>query len=197
VRRPAYRALALGVVLAACNGETPPAAARTAGATFDRELVVLPNNTAVYARTNRLVAVRREGDILWDAVLPSNDTIIAPVAVALNSLAFVRGGRALHAVSPDGKWAWSKPLDGQSQAKTPATNAPVTFPDSTVAVVVGDDIVHFDEKGGLRWRVSLPDGHVVAALKAGMDGALFVPTTAGLYCLGADGSVSWMRAIGN
>jgi len=179
----------------ATNEET----ARTGGAErIDRDLVVLPNNTAVYALKHRLVAIRREGDILWEAQLPSQqESIIAPVAVALNSSSYVRSSSSLYAVAPDGKWAWSKHLEAQAHEKTPDANAPVTLPDSTVAVAVADDIVRYDEKGTVMWRATLPDGHLVARMRAGMDGALFAPTTAGLYCLSPDGNVSWVRAIGN
>ena len=186
------------LLAAACAKKPPPApvgaAARPAS---DRDLVVLPNNTAVVARGDRLVAVRREGDVLWEAVLPASDVIVAPTAVALNSTAFVRSNKALHAVSSAGKWLWSKSLDGPAFANTPSVNAPTAFPDSTVAVAVADDIIRFDDKGVVRWRVSIPEGHVSAPLRAAMDGALFVPTTVGLYCLSPDGNVSWMRAIGN
>ncbi len=164
----------------------------------DRDLVVLPNNTAIYALKHRLVAVRREGDVLWEASLPSQqESVIAPIAVALNSSAYVRSSSALYAIAPNGKWVWSKHLDAQAHEKTPEVNAPVTLPDSTVAVAVGDDIVHYDEKGVAIWRTTLPDGHLVARMRAGMDGALFAPTTAGLYCISPDGNVSWVRAIGN
>jgi outer membrane protein assembly factor BamB len=165
---------------------------------LDRDLVVLPNNTAVYALKHRLIAVRRDGDVLWEAQLPSQqESIIAPVAVALNSSSYVRSASSLYAVAPDGKWAWAKHLDAQAHEKTPDANAPVTLPDSTVAVAVADDIVRYDDKGAVIWRTTLPDGHVVARMRAGMDGALFAPTTAGLYCIGPDGNVSWVRAIGN
>jgi outer membrane protein assembly factor BamB len=161
------------------------------------DLVVLPNNTALYTRKDRLLALRREGDIMWEAVLPANDTIAALPAVGLNSVAYVRGVKALHALLPDGKWAWSKPLDGLPQAATPATSAPVTFPDSTVAVVVGSEVIRFDENGAVRWKVSIPEGNIATSLRAGMDGALFVPTSAGLYCLSPEGSISWRRVLGN
>jgi outer membrane protein assembly factor BamB len=189
----------LGATLAtACARETPPPPREASPhEPSERDLVVLPNNTALYARREHLVAVRREGEVLWEANLPSGDIIVAPLATALNSSAFVRGAKALHAISPEGKWLWSKQLEGQAFGKRPATNAPTAFPDSTVAVAVGDDILRFDEKGVLRWRVSLPEGHLVARMRAGMDGAVFVPTTAGLYCLAPDGNVSWVRSIGN
>ncbi|HTQ06297.1 MAG TPA: PQQ-binding-like beta-propeller repeat protein [Polyangiaceae bacterium] len=193
--------LAAGLFCSACA--TAPAkstgedSAKAAPSGLDRDLVVLPNNTALYALKHRLVAVRREGDILWEATLPAQDEVIAPVAVALNSAAYVRSGTALHAIAPDGKWAWSKHLDAQAHEKTPDANAPVTLPDSTVAVAVADDIVHFDEKGVAVWRATLPDGHLIARMRAGMDGAIFAPTTAGLYCISPDGNVSWVRAIGN
>lgn len=193
------RALAVWAVLltAACAKKAPPPPDAAVRPILDRDLVVLPNNTAVVARGDRLVAVRREGDVLWEAVLPASDVIVAPSAVALNSTAFVRSRKALQAVSSAGKWLWSKPLEGPAFANTPAVNAPAAFPDSTVAIAVADDIIRFDDKGVVRWRVSIPEGHLAAPLRAAMDGALFVPTTVGLYCLSPDGNVSWMRAIGN
>ncbi len=199
IHRP-WRAGLVGlalIVCPACSRSSPAAAATEKAVVSDRDLVVLPNNTAIYARHDRLVAVRREGDILWEAKVPADDQIIAPVAVALNSTAYVRGSKALHAISPQGKWLWSKALDGSAFTKTPSVNAPVTFPDSTVAVAVGDDLVRLDDKGVVRWHSTLPEGHVTASLRAGMDGALFVPTSSGLYCISPDGNVSWVRAIGD
>jgi outer membrane protein assembly factor BamB len=177
----------------ACSREPPPRAQAVAQL---NELVVLPNNTALYSRKDRVVAVRREGDVVWEAVLPSNDSIVAQPAVALNSVAYVRGAKAIHALSPEGKWLWSKPIDGAAALPAHAS-VPVAFPDSTVAIVVGNEIVKLDETGALRWRASLPEGTVATAPRAGMDGALFVPTTAGLYCLSPDGSISWRRSVGN
>ncbi len=187
-----------GCAMAPTKSTTEETPRPAASAGLERDLVVLPNNTAVYALKHRLVAVRREGDILWEAQLPSQqENVIAPVAVALNSSAYVRSSQSLHAIAPDGKWAWSKHLEGQAHEKTPEANAPVTLPDSTVAVAVADDIVHYDDKGVVIWRATLPDGHLIARMRAGMDGAIFAPTTAGLYCIGPDGNVSWVRAIGN
>ena len=101
----------------------------------------------------------------------------------------------MYAAQPDGKWAWSKPLENRSSAKTSVSDTPVTFPDSTVAVAVGDDIVRFDDRGAVRWRVTLPEGHVNGRMSAGMDGALFVQTTVGIVCISPDGNISWRRPV--
>lgn len=189
--------VALAVFGTSCNRHSAIAEHADSGPTNERDLAVLPNNTAIYGRGAHVVAVRREGEILWESTIPSGDSLIAPIAVALNSTAYVRGKKALHVISSDGKWLWSRPLEGQAAGNTAEVNAPATFPDSTAAVAVGDDVIHFDSKGAVLWRVSLPEGHVVARLRAGMDGALFVQSSAGMYCLSPDGNVSWMRAIGN
>jgi len=189
--------VALAIVVTGCGRNAASAERSNPAAVHERYLAVLPNNTAIYGRGERVVAVRREGEILWEGAIPSGDALIAPIAVALNSTAYLRGKKALHLVGSDGKWLWSRPLDGEAAGKNPEVNAPTTFPDSTAAVVVGDDILRFDSKGVVLWRFSLPEGHVVAHPRAGMDGALFVQSSAGMYCLSPEGNVSWMRAIGN
>jgi hypothetical protein len=192
--------LALLFTVTACSPDTPAPAAQAISANtaqpVETELVVLPNNTVLHCSPSKVTAVHREGDVAWELTLPYGDAVVASVAVGLNSVSYFRGSKGVYAAQPDGKWAWSKPLENRSTAKSRASDTPVTFPDSTVAVVVGDDIVRFDDKGVVRWRVSLPDGHVNARMSAAMDGALFVLTTKGLYCISPDGNVAWHRTVG-
>jgi outer membrane protein assembly factor BamB len=184
-------------LLAGCARGPAPTPTPVAAATrTEAEVVVLPNNTVLHCLRSKVTAVRREGDVAWELTLPYGDALVAPPAVALNSVAYFRGSNGVYAATPDGKWAWSKPLDKRPSGTTPAIDAPVTFPDSTVAVAVGDEVVRLDDRGAVRWRVTVPDGHVNSRLSAGMDGALFVPTTAGLYCVSPDGNIAWKRAIG-
>lgn len=191
--------LCLGLFAAtSCAREAPaPAAtiepARTAG---ESELAVLPNNVAILSTKNRIVAIRGDGDVAWELVVPEGDAVIAPVAVGLNSVAYVRGTKAIHAAGADGKWLWSKPLEGQSSARSRSTNTPIAMSDSTVALVVGDDVLRFDHNGAVRWRVSIPEGKIVGRPAAGMDGSLLVYTTAGVYSINPEGAVSWRRVIG-
>jgi outer membrane protein assembly factor BamB len=69
--------------------------------------------------------------------------------------------------------------------------------DSTVALVVGDDVVRFEHDGAIRWRFTLPEGRVVSRPAAGMDGSLLVHTTGGVYSINPEGAVSWRRVVGN
>jgi len=191
--------LGMGVLalLPGCIDPTQAAApASSSGTSAEFNVAVLPNNTTIHAGTNRIIALRTDGEIVWELTLPDRDTIIAPVAVALNSVTYVRGTRALHAAKPDGKWLWSKALEGRSFTKSRAADSPVAMSDSTVAVVIGNDIVRFDHAGAVRWRISLPEGHVSARLAAGMDGSLVASTTAGIYSLSPDGQVTWRRVLG-
>jgi len=187
----------LGVLVLAvgCARDPAPAAPPTPTATVEPELGVLPNNTVLHCNKSKIVAVRREGDVAWELTLPYGDALVAPPAVALNSVAYFRGNKGVYAATPDGKWAWSKPLENRSATKSRASDAPVSFPDSTVALVVGDDIIRFDDRGAVRWRVTLPEGHVNARMSAGMDGALFVPTSSGIYCMSPDGNIAWKRTV--
>jgi outer membrane protein assembly factor BamB len=193
--------VAVALALNGCLQEPPPpspAAAAAAVASTETELVVLPNNLVVQSERNKVVAVRREGEVAWELALPygdTMDTIVAPLVAGLNSIAYVRGGKGLYALAPDGKWVWSKPLDNRSYAKSRSTDMPVSFPDSTVAVVVGDDIHRFDDQGTVKWRFTLPEGHVNGRLTAAMDGALLVPTSVGLYCITPDGNIAWRRTL--
>lgn len=192
-----HGALSLGALalLAGCaRGPAPAPAPAAASPRTEAEVVVLPNNTALYCLHSKVTAVRREGDVAWELTLPYGDALVAPPAVALNSVSYFRGSNGVYAATAEGKWAWSKPLDKRPAGKTSASDAPVTFPDSTVAVAVGDEIVRLDDRGAVRWRITLPDGHINARMSAAMDGALFVPTTAGLYCFSPDGNVVWRRA---
>jgi hypothetical protein len=151
--------------------------------------------TTVHAHGGRLVALRSDGETAWELILPSFDTIVAPLAVALNSVTYVRGARALYAATPEGKWLWSKPLEARSFLKSRATDSPVALTDSSVALVINDDVVRFDLNGGIRWRVTLPDGHVLRRPTAGTDGTIILATTAGLVALTPDGQVGWRRVI--
>jgi outer membrane protein assembly factor BamB len=188
-----------GLAVSACAREAPAPAAQVepAKTTNESELAVLPNNFTVVSLKTRVMAVRGDGDIAWDLTLPNGDVAIAPVAVALNSVAYIRGAKAIHAIMPDGKLLWSKPLEGQASTRTRASNTPVAMSDSTVALVVGDDILRFDHEGGIRWRFTLPEGRVLARPAAGMDGSLLAFTTGGLYSVNPEGAVSWRRVVGN
>lgn len=190
---------ALVVFAAGCkqkSAEATPSPSASSGPP-EVTLVVLPNNTSVQTVKDRLAAVNTNGEVAWQLSLPDGDTAIAPPAVAMNSVAYVRGSKSLHAVMPEGKWLWSRPLDGRSYSRTRASDSPVALSDSTVALVIGDDVLRFDHAGTVRWRVSLPEGHVVSQPAAGMDGSLLVATTAGLYSINPEGNISWKRAIGN
>jgi len=188
------RWLGLLCFLVACAPDRPtPAAAPAPSAPVEADLVVLPNNMVLHCSRSKITAVRREGEVAWEIALPYGDALVAHPAVALNSIAYFRGSKGIYAATPDGKWAWSKPLENRSANKTLNSDTPVSFPDSTVAVAVGDDVVRFDDQGAVRWRLSLPEGHVNARMSAGMDGALFIPTTVGIYCVSPDGNVVWRR----
>lgn len=160
-------------------------------------IAVLPNNTTVHSLKDRISAVGTNGEVAWQLTLPEGDTAIAPAAVAMNSVAYIRGAKSLHAVLPEGKWLWSRPLDGRSYLRSRATDTPVAMSDSTVALVIGNDLLRFDHTGAVRWRVTLPEGHVVSQPAAGMDGSLLVFTTAGLYSVNPDGNIAWKRLVGN
>jgi hypothetical protein len=192
--------LLMAMCLLGCEAKPRQAAAPSAKqppAVVDEPVVaVLPNNLALHGNGDRITAYGREGDVAWELVLPYRDRIIAPIAVALNSMAYVRGMKMVHAATADGKWAWSKPLDGPAFMATSATNAPVASPDSTVAMVVADDVVRFGHDGVVRWRMRLPEGHVTATLSPAMDGALYVHTNAALFCITPEGKIAWKRPVG-
>jgi outer membrane protein assembly factor BamB len=160
----------------------------------ESDLAVLPNNVTILSARGRLLAVRGDGELAWELSLPDGDTAIAPVAVGLNSVAYVRGKKAIHAALPEGKWLWSKPLDASPNSR--ATNTPVAMSDSTVALVVGDDVIRFDYNGGIRWRLSIPEGHILGRPASGMDGSLLVHTTAGVYSINPEGVIAWRRVVG-
>lgn len=181
----------------ACIDPSQAAAPASSSATSaEANVAVLPNNTTIHAGTNRIIALRTDGEIVWELTLPDRDTIIAPVAVALNSMTYVRGTKAVYAAQADGKWLWSKALEDRSFAKSRAADSPVAMSDSTVALVIGNDVVRFDHTGAVRWRISLPEGHVSARLAAGMDGSLIASTTSGVYSVSPEGQVTWRRVLG-
>lgn len=191
----------LGTFASGCvqkSAEANPApAASSAGAAHEVTIVVSPNNTTVQTVKDRMAAVTTNGEVAWQLTIPDGDMAIAPAAVAMNSVAYVRGNKAIHAATPEGKWLWSRPLDGRSFARTRASDSPVAMSDSTVALVIGDDVLRFDHAGAVRWRVTLPEGHVIAQPAAGMDGSLVVSTTAGLYSINPEGNIAWKRVVGH
>lgn len=191
--------LAVSLVVAAtgCNPDTSTASAQPAPAAplLEGDLAVLPNNVVIQSSRNKLVALREGGEVAWELTLPNEDRVLAPVAVALNSVTYVRGSKFIHAATPDGKWLWSKQLDGEATGRSTINNTPVALSDSAVALMIGDDLVRFDTNGGVRWRVTLPEGRLTSRIVAGMDGSVLVPTTTGLYSFNPEGNVSWRRAL--
>jgi hypothetical protein len=184
------------LLLAACIDPSQAApASRDAPVESEPDVVVLLNNLTVDVTRDRLVALRSDGETAWELAVPNGDTIIAPAAVGLNSVTYVRSTTAIHAAVPDGAWLWSRPLEGRAYLKSRAADSPTTLSDSTVALVVGDDIVRFDHAGNVRWRTTLPEGHVSSRLAAGMDGSLIASTTAGLFAVGPEGNVVWRRTL--
>jgi len=158
------------------------------------ELAVLPNNAAVLNVGARLLALQGDNQVLWELNLPDDDAAIAPLAVALNSMTYVRGNKGLYAFAPDGKLAWKKPLDGGTRGAR-ALDAPVALTDSTPAIMMGNDVVRFDHAGAIKWRVSLPEGQQVGRLSATMDGSVLIPSTAGIYSVTGDGNVAWRHPL--
>jgi outer membrane protein assembly factor BamB len=196
----------LAATLQSCGRDAPPAPAHAAqpapvaeaaaaSAVPETDLAVLPNNTVIYCSRGKLVALREGGEVAWELAFPQGDSALAAPAVALNSLAYVRGNKFVHAAAPDGKWLWSHPIEGRSFKKSRVTDAPVALSDSSVAIVVGDDIVCLDLKGAVRWRVAVPEGHVNNRLVGGMDGSVLVSTTAGVYSINPEGKVAWRRVL--
>jgi outer membrane protein assembly factor BamB len=185
------------VVATGCTPEASTASAQPAPAAslLESDLAVLPNNVVIQSSRNKLLALRDGGEVAWELALPNDDRVIAPVAVALNSVTYVRGAKFIHAATPDGKWLWSKQLDGEATGRSTVTNTPVALSDSAVALMIGDDLVRFDTNGGVRWRVTLPEGRLTSRIVGGMDGSVLVPTTTGLYSFNPEGNVTWHRAL--
>lgn len=189
--------LACCVVLSACRPDRPQAEPSAGSSSADHapiDLVVLPDNVAVFSFDHRLLALGGENQVMWEFKLPSDDVAIAPLAVALNSMTYVRSKKGVYAILPDGKLGWQKPLDGHPHGSA-MLDAPVALSDSTVAVTTGDEILRFDHTGAIRWRLALPEGHQTGRMSAGMDGSLLVPTSAGIYSVTPDGNVAWHHAI--
>ena len=191
-------AVGLAATTGACVDAAPTPAApplvSAEGAVTEPNLAVLPNNLTVQAVKHRLIGLQG-GDAQWELILPDGDTVIAPLAIALNSVTYVRGAKGIYAALPEGRWLWSKPLGGRSLLKSRAADSPVSLSDSCVAVVVGNEIVRFDDSGAVRWRFLVQDGHITGKLVASMDGSLIAATTVGLVSVNPDGEVSWRRAI--
>jgi outer membrane protein assembly factor BamB len=188
--------LACATLMLGCDREIVdgPAGAtsvnKTSGKDFD--VVVLPNNTTVHCTGQELTALRPDGEILWKLTVPDGDKIAAPAAAAASSVVFVRGAHAVYAASPEGKWLWSKPT------KAPAARAagPVAMSDSTAVLLDGTEVIRLDAQGGVRWQLPLPEGEPNGHLSATIDGAVIVPTTAGVYAVTADGTIAWRRKLG-
>jgi outer membrane protein assembly factor BamB len=183
-------------LLAACKPDAREAVAAPAPSGQPRpamDLVVLPNNVAVLSAERRLMGLQGDNRVAWELRLPNDDVAIAPMAVALNSVAYVRGRKGIYAVLPDGKLSWQKSLEGRP--RDAELDAPAALSDSTAAVVTGDDILRFDHAGSVRWRLTLPEGHQTGRLVGTMDGSLLIPTSAGIYSITSDGNVAWRHQL--
>jgi outer membrane protein assembly factor BamB len=204
----------LAWALAGCSKETPSALAASSSAAASpaasvvsvpqappaspivtSDLTVLPNNVAIYTQGSKVVALRASNEVAWQLELPNGDVVVAPPAVGLNSVAYVRGRKAVHAVLPDGKIAWSTPVDGPISGSR-EVDAPVALSDSTTALSVDGTVLRFDHAGAVRWRFKLPQGRQNSRLSPTMDGSLLVPTSAGVYLVTPDGAVAWHREVG-
>lgn len=173
----------------ACREPLPPPSART-------EIVALPNNLVVEVAGSRARAFDLEGTIKWQLLLPDHDVAVAPLSAARNSTTYVRGLRAVYALTPGGAIAWSHPLEpGSFPAERAFLYAAVALSDSGVALVVGrKSIVAIDSDGHARWREEIPSGDLVGAPRALSSGHLLVPTTTGLYAYTPSGGVDWRAA---
>jgi outer membrane protein assembly factor BamB len=183
--------------LIACKPDRPqaePVQATSGVSPTAIDLAVLPNNVAVFSADRRLLALQNDNQVAWETKLPNDDVAIAPLAVALDSVTYVRGKKGLYAVLPDGKLGWQKPIDGRAHGSA-TLDAPVALSDSTVAISTGDDVLRFDHGGAIKWRFTVPEGHQTGRLSSAMDGSLLVPTSAGIYSINPDGNVSWRHPI--
>jgi hypothetical protein len=173
----------------ACSDPLPPPAART-------ELVLLPNSLVVEVGGSRVRAFDGEGSVRWELPLPDHDVAVTPLSAARNSTTYVRGVRAVYAITPTGGIAWSHSLDPSSfPADRALIYAPVALADSGVALVLGrKSIVSLDSSGQPRWDGEVPSGDLVGVPRALGSGHLLVPTTTGLYAFTPTGSVEWRVA---
>jgi outer membrane protein assembly factor BamB len=191
----------LSIFAFACGQEKPVQTEPVGGApssqtVIEAEIAVLPSNTVLHSGKNKISAFRGDGELAWELSLPNEDSIVARVATGLNSAAYVRGNKGLYAAGPDGKWLWTAPLPPERGSRSRGMSAPVALSDSTVALLVGDEVVSYDHQGKVKWKLTIPEGRLAGALAAGMDGSLLVPTTLGIYSINPSGTVSWRRPIG-
>lgn len=182
--------LMLFLAQAACSGSEP---AQQDGARNGLSLIALPSSAIVVADRVQIIAYGADSKKMWSYSLPDNDVIATAPIAAGNSNTYVRGEKAVYAVTPDGKLGWSAKLEDT----TGPIKGIVSLGDSTVAVTRGESqLVSYSHDGQVRWTFTLPDGdRLTAAPVTAPNSAIFMRGANGLYAVDPNGNLSWRSDI--
>ncbi|MHB8763811.1 MAG: PQQ-binding-like beta-propeller repeat protein [Deferrisomatales bacterium] len=130
--------------------------------------------------------------VQWEAALPNLVSVAYSVpALAPDGTAYVFGGGALYAITPEGRIAWSKA----------ASAAATVGSDGTLYVAAGTkELVALASDGTQEWSYSSApaEGALVGSPALAADGTIYVATATGvLHAVNRDGSKRWSFWVGS
>jgi outer membrane protein assembly factor BamB len=156
-------------------------------------LVTLPSSVVVIARRNGLDAYQADGNLQWSLLLPEGDQVAAAPVAALSSVTFVRGRKAIYAISPTGQLLWqASHLGGEDQVQ-----GMVALNDSTVALTEEDrTVVALTPEGLRRWTYTLPEGErLITPPAVSPNSLLLLRTATTLHGVDSEGNLAWTAEI--
>jgi hypothetical protein len=116
------------------------------------------------------------------------------VAIADDSVAYVRSAKELISLDPQGQERWRT----RCEEEIPRTSAaPTTMPDSRVVLVTAiRTVTAYQVDGKPAWHFSVPSNETIAGPPTGMrTEGVAVVTSQAAYALGPNGELRWRAAI--
>jgi hypothetical protein len=179
--------------------ETTPTGANSAGQRGFAELpglrhALYPNGSLMIADpfACRVSAIEL-GTLRWATDI-ANCGGLMEVAIADDSVAYVRTAKELVSLDPQGHERWR----ARCEEEVPRTSAaPTTMPDSRAVLVTGiRTVTAYQVDGKPAWHFPIPANEMIVGPPTGMrTEGVAVVTSQAAYALGPDGEVRWRAAI--
>ncbi|MCA3011426.1 MAG: PQQ-binding-like beta-propeller repeat protein [Myxococcaceae bacterium] len=184
---------ALALVVAACRPAGP--AAGDGGAAGAAVVFTRLDSVSVHyePQERRFTAWSPAGATVWTVTLPNDDVLVGVPCVAPDSSVYVRGRKALYALSPAGALAWdyaAAPLD-----EAPSLASPAALRNSGAVLATAlNTVVALAPDGAEMWRHRLTKQRTLrSAPSVGPNGFVTFATSDGLTQIGEDGLTVWER----
>lgn len=182
------RCLALSLSACAGSAPSPPDGGFQASQLISRFDSVIVQ----YApEESRLLAWSPAGKVLWSTPLPPGEQFVARPCVAPDSTVYLRGTRAVYALTVEGRLAWDYAIPAFEGMRD--LGAPAPMRNSGVVVAVAPNTVAALAPDGVEiWRHRLTRNRTLrSAPIVGPSGYITLATSDSLLQLGDDGLVVW------